>query len=462
MGRRSKLGFVTFLTLVRFPLVLLFLTCALVHTAYPAHSWLFVAALVSLVASSLTDVLDGYFARRLNVVTEFGGLADPLVDKFFYLATLPFLVFATVKNGHLGHGLLLLIMTVLFLLRDQWVTFLRAMGARHNVEGKALWAGKLRTSINFPVICAIYYFEQSPIPFIPARLLHVLEGLALVVNLLSVVVYTKKYWPCLKRAASPSIEEGVSPVEVASHDNRELHDAKQACLDVMASAVAHDFNNLLAAILGNAGIVLRRLPPESPARASAQQIELTTLRALELTNMMTVFCGKQSLDSARTDLSELVESMEDQLRATVSTHVAMVFDLSSRLPPVNADKNMLREMVQSLVTNASDFIWDEEGEIRVSTHVRDFTDDELAVACCGADPLVEGRYVTLTVSDTGCGITREIQPRIFDPFFTTKIRGQGMGLPVVLGIVRAHGGALTLRSKPEEGTTVSVLLPMAG
>lgn len=461
MGRRSKLGFVTFLTLVRFPLVLLFLACALVHTAYADMSWLFVVALVSLIASSLTDVLDGYFARKLDVVTEFGGLADPLVDKFFYLSTLPFLVFVTVKNQHLEHGLVLLSMTVLFLLRDQWVTFLRAVGARHNVAGKALWAGKLRTSINFPVICAIYYFEQAPSPFISARLLYILEGVALAVNFLSIAIYTNKYWPYLKRAASPPAEEDVPPSETAKDNNRELRDAKQACLDVMATGVAHDFNNLLAAILGNAGIVLRRLPPDSPATPSAQQIELTALRALELTNMMTVFCGRASINSARIDISEMVENMADTLKAAAPAHVTMIFDLSSRLPAVNADKELLRQLLHGLVTNAADFIWDEEGEIRVSTGTRDFTDEELESTCCGADHLPGGQYVVLTITDTGCGITPEIQERIFDPFFTTKIRGQGMGLPVALGIVRAHGGALMLRSKPEEGTVISVLIPPA-
>lgn len=462
MGRRSNLGFVTFLTLVRFPLVLLFLGCALVHTVYRDQSWLFVLALVALVASSLTDMLDGYFARKLNVVTEFGGLADPLVDKFFYLATLPFLVFVAVKNQHVEHGLVLLMMTVLFLLRDQWVTFLRAIGARHNVAGKALWAGKLRTSINFPVICAIYYFEQSSAPFISTRLLYTLEGVALAVNFLSIAVYTNKYWPYLKRAAAPPAEEEVPPSKTEHDNDRDLREAKQACLDVMASGVAHDFNNLLAAILGNAGIVLRRLPADSPAVASAQQIELTALRALEVTNMMSTFCGRAAMNSARIDISELIEGMEDSLKAAAPTHVTMVFDLSSRLPAVNADRELLRQLVRCLVSNAADFIWDEEGEIRVSTAIREFTDEELESTCRGAEHLPGGSYVVLTVADTGCGITPEIQARIFDPFFTTKIRGQGMGLPVALGIVRMHRGALMLRSKPEEGTVVSVLLPPAG
>jgi CDP-diacylglycerol--glycerol-3-phosphate 3-phosphatidyltransferase len=209
MDNRVKLRFVTFLTFVRFPLVLLFFAGAIVYSFTPS-TWLFVASFTSLILSAVTDLLDGYFARRFRVVTAFGAHADPLMDKFFYLATFPLLVFVTMKQGHTGHGVLLVVFTMLFLARDQWVTFLRSIGSIYQVSGAANWSGKLRTGMTFPLICAIYYYEVSPWPCIPAVLLHVFEVLALAVNVLSLVIYTRLYWPYLERSASIEGQNGPS------------------------------------------------------------------------------------------------------------------------------------------------------------------------------------------------------------------------------------------------------------
>jgi phosphatidylglycerophosphate synthase len=93
-------------------------------------------------------------------------------------------------------------MTVMFLGRDQWVTFLRAIGSMYNVSGSANWAGKLRTFLNFPLICCIYWYEQSPSSwaFIPTEFLYVFEGIAIVINAVSMFIYTRKYWPYLKQS----------------------------------------------------------------------------------------------------------------------------------------------------------------------------------------------------------------------------------------------------------------------
>lgn len=207
MDSRWKLRFVTFLTCVRFPLVLLFFAGAILYTR-PAyrHPWLFAVVFGCLITSALTDLFDGYFARRFGVVTKLGAHADPLMDKFFYLASLPLLVFvATVKPDNLFHARLLLILTLLFLARDQWVTFLRSIGSLYNVSGHAHWSGKLRTAFNFPLICGIYHFEEAPIPwqFINVYVLYVFEGIGVALNLLSLYIYTRRYWPSLVAAGRP-------------------------------------------------------------------------------------------------------------------------------------------------------------------------------------------------------------------------------------------------------------------
>ena len=200
--KQDKLRLVTILTLLRFPLVLLFFAGAIVYVRH-RHTWLFVSSFLALVASAATDLLDGYLARKFNVETDFGAHVDPLMDKFFYLATFPLMVFVATINGHITHAIVLLVLTVLFLTRDQWVTFLRSIGSIYNVSGCANWSGKLRTALNFPLVCAVYYFEEAPrsLRWGSWALLYMFEILAVIVNLISLYVYTRHYWPYLRRSA---------------------------------------------------------------------------------------------------------------------------------------------------------------------------------------------------------------------------------------------------------------------
>ncbi len=205
MARRIKLGFVTALTVVRFPLVLGFFAGAVVYAMRPPEQPsvpLFLATFAMLVTSAITDLFDGYFARKFSVQTALGAHMDPLMDKFFYLSTLPLLVFVAMQNGHIKHGIFLLVLTILFLSRDQWVTFLRSIGAIYDVSGCAHWSGKVRTALNFPLICLVYLVEECPWQFIPPVVAYGFEIVGLAVNMLSLCIYTVNYWPSLKRAAA--------------------------------------------------------------------------------------------------------------------------------------------------------------------------------------------------------------------------------------------------------------------
>ncbi len=204
MNQGHKLQFVTFLTFVRFPLVLLFFAGAITYT-HPAwrQEWLFVTVYACMVLAAATDLFDGYFARRFNVTTQFGAHADPLMDKFFYLAALPLLVFVIARDGQGAHATAMLILTLLFLARDQWVTFLRSIGAIYQAGGQANWSGKLRTAINFPMICVVYYHVEAPpaMQFIPEWFVYAFVSAALAITVISLFVYTRHYWPYLKLAA---------------------------------------------------------------------------------------------------------------------------------------------------------------------------------------------------------------------------------------------------------------------
>jgi len=205
MNQRRRLQFVTFLTFARFPLVLLFFVGAIFH-ASPSFrtTWLFFATFAALVLSALTDLFDGYYARRFEVTTHFGAHADPLMDKFFYLASLPLLVYVAARLDQHLESTILLVLTLLFLARDQWVTFLRSIGAIFDVSGKANWSGKLRTAVNFPMICVVYYHQEAPAKYqiLNPFVVWTFVAVALVITVISLFIYTRNYWPYLKKAAS--------------------------------------------------------------------------------------------------------------------------------------------------------------------------------------------------------------------------------------------------------------------
>jgi CDP-diacylglycerol--glycerol-3-phosphate 3-phosphatidyltransferase len=197
--RKLKFYFVQGLTLIRVPLIFLFLTISLLvgHPLSPA--W-FVAAFSAMLLSAITDLFDGYFARKFEVTSQLGSYADPMMDKVFYLTTFPTLVYLASRVGQHAHARALLALTILFLLRDQWVSFLRSLGALHALSAKANWSGKLRTIISFPSVCAIYYYLQAPEQWpvrIPALVVYTLEVLSMVINFVSIAVYTRYFFPAL-------------------------------------------------------------------------------------------------------------------------------------------------------------------------------------------------------------------------------------------------------------------------
>jgi CDP-diacylglycerol--glycerol-3-phosphate 3-phosphatidyltransferase len=199
-SQRRKFFFVQGLTLSRIPLILLFLAVTIYFGANTPELW-FAVAFTGMILSAVTDLLDGYFARLFRVTSNLGSYADPMTDKVFYLTTFPTLVYLASCRDQQGHARLLVVLAILFLLRDQWVTFLRSLGALHNLSAKANWSGKARTVVSFPTICLIYYYLAAPKSWgidLPPWLIYGLEGVSMLINLVSIVVYTSFYWPALR------------------------------------------------------------------------------------------------------------------------------------------------------------------------------------------------------------------------------------------------------------------------
>jgi PAS domain S-box-containing protein len=237
---------------------------------------------------------------------------------------------------------------------------------------------------------------------------------------------------------------------------------KLESLGVLAGGIAHDFNNLLTVILGNANLGTLSLPTESPARTYLAQIEVSCLRAADLTRQLLTYSGKGQPQLVDVDLNRIVEEMTQLLAVSISKKALVRYDLAPSLPPITADPSQMQQLVMNLVTNASEAIGDERsGLITVRTGVQTL-DEAYLKSLHPLLPLTSGRYVTLEMSDTGCGMSPEIQERIFDPFYTTKFTGRGLGLSAMLGILRGHHGSLKVYSEVGRGSVFKLFLPAAG
>jgi PAS domain S-box-containing protein len=235
---------------------------------------------------------------------------------------------------------------------------------------------------------------------------------------------------------------------------------KLESLGVLAGGIAHDFNNLLTAILGNLNLAQVRVGPEAAAAPYLHRVETAVLRAAELAHQMLAYSGRGTFTVSLQDLNQLVGEMTELLSVSISKNVQLRFDLAPDLPPILADAIQVQQVVMNLVTNASEAMAEGAGTISVATGLV-----HLDLAHLGTfhptQALAPGRYVTLTVVDTGCGMDAPTLDRIFDPFFTTKSTGRGLGLSAMLGILRGHGAGIAIASVPGGGSTFRVCFPAA-
>jgi len=244
-------------------------------------------------------------------------------------------------------------------------------------------------------------------------------------------------------------------------DRRIQETQKVEGLAVLAGGLAHDFNNLLVGILGNTELALLELGAEAAARPLLENTQRAALRAAELTRQLRAYSGRGELIVEQVDLNAIVAEMPQLLGSTLSRKAEVRLDLAAELPAIEADATQLRQVVMNLLTNASEALAEGAGHVRGRTGVVD-REAAAAEATHGADELRADFYVYVEVEDDGVGMDEATQRRIFDPFFTTKFTGRGLGLAAVLGIVRAHRGAIRLRSAPGEGTSLRVMFPGLG
>ncbi len=242
-------------------------------------------------------------------------------------------------------------------------------------------------------------------------------------------------------------------------DRRSLRAQKMETLGALAGGVAHDFNNLLAAIIGNSELAGTALATD-PDRAAGhlEKIDIAAEQARDLCDQLLRFTSSASFAPSAFDLSDLVLEMTDLLRVAVSKTARIDLDLAEGLPPVAGDPTQVRQVVLNVLTNASEALQDVPGTISLVTSSRHYSQDELR-SCSLAEELDEGEYVALAVSDDGCGMDPDAVPSIFQAYYTTKPSGHGLGMAVVGAIMRAHRGAVDIRTELDAGTTVTLLFP---
>jgi signal transduction histidine kinase len=229
-------------------------------------------------------------------------------------------------------------------------------------------------------------------------------------------------------------------------------------LGVLAGGVAHDFNNLLVGVLGNAEL-LQAVVEKPEDRELCDTIIGAGRRAAELVSQLLVYAGRRELGPKQpVDLAALWAELGALLEARVARNAEVVLEIAPG-SHVLGDRTTLTQVLMNLLTNASDALEGRAGKIEV-TAGRVSQPDSRWQRALGAK-VGPGDWVQVEVRDSGAGMDKATLERIFEPFYSTKASGHGLGLASALGIVSAHGGAISVESEPEAGSRFSLLLPAA-
>ncbi len=232
---------------------------------------------------------------------------------------------------------------------------------------------------------------------------------------------------------------------------------KMEAIGHLAGGIAHDFNNLLVPIIGYTDMVLMTLSPDDERHEDLRHVRESADRAANLTRQILAFSRKQAMQMRSIDLNELVRDFQDMIRRLIGEQIELYVMLPPGLALIDADTGQIEQVLLNLVINARDAM-PHGGILTIEIDIINLEATHMAH---GGEHLVPGAYVQLKVNDTGHGIHPDALPHIFEPFFTTKERGKGtgLGLATAYGIIKQHGGSITVSSMPGNGTTFALYLP---
>ena len=257
------------------------------------------------------------------------------------------------------------------------------------------------------------------------------------------------------------LQRRIKELEQAEHDKERLQSQllqaqKLEAIGTLTGGIAHDFNNILQAISGYVELLSNRVTGDDRSSNYLSQIQITTQRASDLVKRLLAFSRRIDSELKPVDLNDEVIRAGNLLQRMIPKMIAIEFDLADDLELINADPIQLEQVMMNLGVNAKDAM---PGEGRLTFATRNVTLDELY--CKNNVEAVPGRYVLLSVYDTGHGMDKQTMERIFDPFYSTKEigKGTGLGLAVSYGIVKTHGGHIKCYSEPGHGTVFKIYLP---
>ena len=236
-----------------------------------------------------------------------------------------------------------------------------------------------------------------------------------------------------------------------------IQSQKMEAIGTLAGGIAHDFNNILSAVIGNAELALSDLAKESSLSDHLEQILSAGMRARDLVNQILTFSRQTQLETKPVQVSAITKETHKLFRVSLPSNIKIQQDIQSDAL-VMADATQIHQIVMNLCTNARQAMVDAGGSLRVRLSEVQLDEDQIGPE---AD-LIPGKFIKLTVADTGHGVSPEFQNKIFDPFFTTKRIGEGtgMGLSVIHGIIKRYGGIINFDSEPGKGSTFRVFLPI--
>ncbi len=257
-------------------------------------------------------------------------------------------------------------------------------------------------------------------------------------------------------------ERKASEIALAKSDEQLRQSEKMRAVGELTGGVAHDFNNLLAVVIGNAELIEERLPEKGPEHDHIKTLISAATRGAELTRRLLAFSRKQMLTPKVTDVTQLVDNMADMLKRVLGETIEVITHYDENLWKCEIDQGQLENAILNLAINSRDALGATSSRsgrlvIEVSNTI---VDEDMATDQDDAKP---GKYVMLSVSDNGSGMSREVLDRVFEPFFTTKPVGEGtgLGLSMIYGFVKQSGGIVTVYSEEGIGTSVKMFLPRA-
>lgn len=237
------------------------------------------------------------------------------------------------------------------------------------------------------------------------------------------------------------------------------HAQKMESIGTLTGGIAHDFNNILASVIGYTELVLdEELEQDSPARESLGHVLTASNRAADLTKRLLTFSRQSEIDLAPISLNLITQEVLDLLKATVPANITIRTDIVTKSGMVLGDLVQIHQVIMNLCNNAVHAMHNMNGELLLSIEKRTISAKNNTF---GNSKILSGKYVELTVTDTGCGIDPQVLDRIFDPFFTTKkaAEGTGLGLSVTHGIIKRIGGYIHVQSRVGEGSIFKLLFP---